>query len=331
MERDPIEEHRRQQEDEEFWRQQDDERATRRPAGMRTTTADPHLTDDAQSPDRPTDVASGRGATARSATAPSSQRLELGSSGMPKRLGMAVAVLAALGALSWMGYRHWFADTTPKTEQLGGLPAPQAGALVLNPAPAPALPATVPEPSTPAPVLSDPVEPQGMAGVPPTDEGASPTPDQATAEQLAAIRARLDALEQRVNEVIEGLKARGYISPTAALDGPLTAQDFLPHPSQARSPAAADQRPSGASVTARRPAPAPVAPPPSQQLLSIDMWNGRPSVVVGHGPGQPSQVRVMEPGDTLGGLTLRSVDVASGSATFVNGQSQPVTLSIAGH
>jgi len=311
MERDPIEEHRRQQEDEDFWRQQDDERATRRPAGMRTTAADPHLTDQAQQADRQSSMADVRSTPARSAAAPTGQRLELGSSGLPKGLGMAVAVLAALGALSWMGYRHWFSATAPKTEQLVGLPAPQTGALVLNPAPAPALPATVLEPA----------EPQGAAEVPATHGEASPTQDQATAEQLAAIRARLDVLEQRVNEVIEGLKARGYIHPTAALDGPLTAKDFLPHPSQVRSTAVAVQRPSGAPAAARRPAPAPVAPQPSQKLLAIDMWNGRPSVVVGHGPGQPSQVRVMEPGDTLGGLTLRSVDVAAGSATFVNGQS----------
>ena len=70
----------------------------------------------------------------------------------------------------------------------------------------------------------------------------------------------------------------------------------------------------------------PVAPaaktPPAvtrQQLLSVDMWDGRPSVVVGNGDPKNPQVRVLQQGDSFNGITLNAVDVDGQRATFTDG------------
>ena len=51
----------------------------------------------------------------------------------------------------------------------------------------------------------------------------------------------------------------------------------------------------------------------------MDMWDGRPSVVVGEVGGNPAHVRVLSPGDSYQGVTLTSVDVAGQRATFSDG------------
>jgi hypothetical protein len=63
---------------------------------------------------------------------------------------------------------------------------------------------------------------------------------------------------------------------------------------------------------------APSAPKLGHQLLSIDMWNGTPSVVMASGLPGDTRTRVLRPGDTLNGVTLRWADPSQGSATFVS-------------
>ena len=104
---------------------------------------------------------------------------------------------------------------------------------------------------------------------------------------------------------------------------------------QARVASAAPRR-SGVSRrlarTAARPAiraatVAPAAPSPAPELqarlLSVDSWDGRPSVVVASG----TQTRILQPGDSLNGITLKHADPVSGRATFTTGTGQ-VTLDV---
>ena len=63
-------------------------------------------------------------------------------------------------------------------------------------------------------------------------------------------------------------------------------------------------------------------------LLAIDVWDGRPSVVVGTGLPGDKRVRVLQPGEQLHGVGLHSVDVAAGKATFSVGAGSLVTLDV---
>lgn len=64
----------------------------------------------------------------------------------------------------------------------------------------------------------------------------------------------------------------------------------------------------------------------SGQLVSVDMWNGQPSVVVASGLPGDRRIRVLRPGDVINGLALRSADPVSQSATFSAPGSAGLTL-----
>lgn len=141
----------------------------------------------------------------------------------------------------------------------------------------------------------------------------------------AELNARLDRLEALVGSLIEGLRANGYITTNDGVgELPLTAASFAPY-RVAPAPAAAPVRRAPVRKVAQsKPAPVkPVARPtqagPSQQLLSVDLWNGRPSVVVSNGDPRAPLIKVMQPGDTFNGITLNSADVATQRATFSDG------------
>lgn len=68
------------------------------------------------------------------------------------------------------------------------------------------------------------------------------------------------------------------------------------------------------------------APKLSGQLVSVDMWNGQPSVVVASGLPGDRRIRVLRPGDVINGLALRSADPVSQSATFSAPGSAGLTL-----
>ena len=71
------------------------------------------------------------------------------------------------------------------------------------------------------------------------------------------------------------------------------------------------------------PAPSGSAPDVQARLLSVDTWDGRPSVVVASG----QQTRILQPGDRINGITLKHADPVSGRATFSTGTGQ-VTLDV---
>jgi hypothetical protein len=65
---------------------------------------------------------------------------------------------------------------------------------------------------------------------------------------------------------------------------------------------------------------------PEVALLAVDMWGGKPSVVVGTTDPSNQQVRVLKPGDSLNGVTLKQVDVSGQKATFeVGGRTLELT------
>lgn len=205
-----------------------------------------------------------------------------------------VVALLVLGALGYQGYRMW---------QKREAAAQTTGAMEVASQAEPALPAVLGSSPLPLPAVApiQPVVPEPPAG---------PTPEQ------IELNARLDHMETRLNQVIEGLRAQGYIIGEAGANGePLLPTAFAPH--QVTPPARARPAP------VRRSAPkAPVVKAPAvtrQQLLSVDMWDGRPSVVVGNGDQENPQVKVLQQGDSFNGITLNSVDVAGQRATFTDG------------
>ncbi|MGO3871087.1 MAG: hypothetical protein ACTJH7_13440, partial [Alcaligenes sp.] len=52
------------------------------------------------------------------------------------------------------------------------------------------------------------------------------------------------------------------------------------------------------------------APKPSVRLVSVDMWDGKPSVVVASTRAGDNQTLVMRPGDTVNGVTLQSASAS---------------------
>ncbi|MFA1602587.1 hypothetical protein ACDW82_02900 [Alcaligenes faecalis] len=69
------------------------------------------------------------------------------------------------------------------------------------------------------------------------------------------------------------------------------------------------------------------APKPSVRLVSVDMWDGKPSVVVASTRPGDNQTLVMRPGDTVNGVTLQSASASERSASFlVNGKTTKLTV-----
>lgn len=130
--------------------------------------------------------------------------------------------------------------------------------------------------------------------------------------------------------------------PPAAVPRPAP-QRLMVHaqqPAKAESPSTqetASARPiTRKPVRAKASAPAPATqvaaasskPALSGQLVSVDMWNGEPSVVVASGIPGDRRVRVLRPGDVINGMALKSADPVTRTATFVAPGSPGVTLSV---
>lgn len=175
--------------------------------------------------------------------------------------------------------------------------------------------------------LADPTA-QATPGLPPALPATAPAEavPVASVAQDPKLQEQLERLEKRLDQLVAGFKAQGYIKEGAGQDGAdLQVADFLPHPSILPPPAAPQPvaaapavRPAPRKPAVRRPV-ATVVPRPTHQVLSVDMWDGRPSVVVGEVGGNPAHVRVLSPGDSYQGVTLTSVDVVGQRATFSDG------------
>ena len=258
-----------------------------------------------------------------------------------------VALLLAAGA-SFVGYRF-----------LNGQADDQPAAVASEARTAPALPLAEPRDSRPAvvqaPGHAEPRQAEPVAAKPPValpepadaPDGLAPAATAAAtpagpAQSPAAVvtadakpassdtsvgaaaatpdtqREQIQALEQRV----------------AHLEQQLQGQQANPRPAPANvRPAGQYPRAATAQAPTRpmavTPRATPAATPAAQgQLLAIDTWDGRPSVVVGTGMPGDQRVRVLQPGESFNGISLQSVDVQAGRATFLAAGGKPFTLQL---
>ena len=220
-------------------------------------------------------------------------------------LPVALVLLLLLGAGAafavWSNGALPFAKKKIEIATGAASPAVQAALPPLAQAEAPALPAAT-------------VAVPAVAPVVPAPAAADPK-----------LEEQLTRMEKRLDQLVAGFKAQGYIKADAGNDGAdLQPTDFLPHPSTVPAPVRVSTpavvRPVAARAV-RKPLvqPAPVAAKPSYQVLSVDMWDGRPSVVVGAPGANSGPVRVLQPGDSYNGVTLTDVDVSGQRATFSDG------------
>ncbi|WP_231879655.1 hypothetical protein [Comamonas thiooxydans] len=114
------------------------------------------------------------------------------------------------------------------------------------------------------------------------------------------------------------------VAPAAAQAAPIEQPSPRPAPKRVMVKAKPATPRQAAKVVAAKPA----AAPTGAQLVSVDMWNGEPSVVVASGVPGDRSVRVLRPGDVVNGLSLKSADPVSRTATFVAPGSQGLTLSV---
>ena len=109
-------------------------------------------------------------------------------------------------------------------------------------------------------------------------------------EQVAALRSDMDRFAQERNAVQANAKVSNSVGKSA------------PKPRHA--------------TTARKPAPA-KASTPSADVLAVDLWAGKPSVVVAHtGESGGKELRFVNEGEAAGRVTLKRADIGSQEATF---------------
>lgn len=89
-----------------------------------------------------------------------------------------------------------------------------------------------------------------------------------------------------------------------------------------------EQRTPSSKPAQPKPAVVPAVPALQAELLAIDMWDGRPSVVVGTNAPGDKRVRTLQPGEPLHGITLKSADAQAGRATFITSSGELITLNL---
>lgn len=150
---------------------------------------------------------------------------------------------------------------------------------------------------------------------------ASAAQDAALADatrQIAALSTRVEALQTQ----LIALQAAQQTAKAAAAEAASAAAPVRPRKPVRKAARAQTHEASKPDAAVAREEP---------KLLAIDSWGGKPSVVVGieqaDGSADP-RIRTLEPGDTLAGITLRSVDAEAGQAVFDVGAGRAVTLNL---
>lgn len=156
----------------------------------------------------------------------------------------------------------------------------------------------------------------------------------------AELLTRIEKAEQANKKMVSALRSKGYIktdpNSTTALADDWLIDDLLPYGYQPPAVVVAKQV---APATAPRRVVKPAIQTPAvekeaktvNQLLSVDWWGGRPSVVIGSGQPGDKRVVVLQQGDTYNGATLKSVDVTEQRVTFsVNGREVSMGLTQGG-
>lgn len=138
---------------------------------------------------------------------------------------------------------------------------------------------------------------------------------------LVALQSRVSALEAQVAQLL----AR----PAGDAGTVQQAQPRVVQPQKRRGHRVARQAQPARRSAASSPAGKRSAQAAMQaELLAVDLWDGRPSVVVGTGLPGDQRIRVLQPGEQFNGVGLQSADAVTGRATFSVGQGQQVTLTV---
>ncbi|HRL52880.1 MAG: hypothetical protein KA222_00185 [Pseudoxanthomonas sp.] len=270
------------------------------------------------------------------------KHVEGGAGVVPWLIGLAIA--AVLGFFGWQSFRS--------------SPAP-AMKSVESSKPATELPLARPEEG-----LSTPSGAQ--AGVEPAEPVASVTPAATSATNLAPEHERSHMADPASSEAPSAAAAVAvaHETPAAPIAAPAPSEE-APQPGEPteterlrvrvaeleasvarllaaeprpRAPVPHTPRPQAVNASTKAipaaPKAAPVvspAFPPGLEpvLLAIDVWDGKPSVVMGTSGAGDRRTVVLQPGDSLNGVQLRSVDAAAGKATFAVGDGAPMTLRLA--
>ena len=239
------------------------------------------------------------------------------------------------------------AAAKPAAAPASAAPAPSPNVIAL-PKPAPqAVAATIPEVTEAVPLVM--AEPQGMS----VDARFAQLEERLNSalRELNTSRADVRALEQRVarlegelkqaNEraqqaaaLSEKVKAEAAKEKTAqAARSDAAAATDTPKAEQAqpkrvaaakrrrvqRSDKAAAKGSAAAVAVSERSRQQQRAPQGQGALLAVDMWDGKPSAVIGTGIPGDRRVRVLQPGEQLAGVALVKADARRGSATFSTG------------
>jgi hypothetical protein len=171
--------------------------------------------------------------------------------------------------------------------------------------------------------------PADTAHAPATVHSATPAAQAASAAAPSPLMTRLDAAFAAIKDNAQALQAvlEGQKSQQATLDklerdvAELT-ENF--RQLQARQTAAAASAPRPRPRLAK--AAPPAAPKAQAQLLSVDVWDGRPSAVVGTADPADKRVVYLHEGDQSKGITLKRADPVGQRAVFdVAGQDVVLT------
>lgn len=178
---------------------------------------------------------------------------------------------------------------------------PVPGRAVRQDARATSVPSSLIPQVTPAAETATAETPVSVAAVAPTPgTGSDPARNQPQAEQADNNKAILEAL-QRNADAMAGLEQG-----VADLKAQVAKMTQAPRRT-AQASAATTARP----ATAR-----PTADTDSAQLLSIDLWGGKPSVVVGRTRGDGTEVTFLNEGEKQGRVTVKRADVGSQRAVL---------------
>jgi hypothetical protein len=238
----------------------------------------------------------------------------------PRFLIPVLLILPILGALTLLATRKptesplatapGIAETvtvqTRPVPQQTGLPAP-AEAAALNPV-APSVSAA----SAPNALITAAVA---------ASSAAQNVVEKPVTELVARVSAAVNALTGRVDKLED--TATRHTDLIAALRADI---DVLrARPAQAVTgvgTTTSSPRPTGDATTPRqRPAPitraAPAEPPAADaQLLAVDLWGGKPSIVVSRTTATGADLRFLGEGERQGAVTVRTADIAAQTATF---------------
>ncbi|SDE63202.1 hypothetical protein SAMN05192589_12329 [Paracidovorax valerianellae] len=250
-----------------------------------------------------------------------------------------------LALIAWMDYSRWIRSDATLAPEPAALaqpaePSATADAAQADPAsvasnPADSLPTAAPSQSaSPSVATASAVAPQALPEpthpeLPAIDAApkATRTPEPGAAS-LGTV-AITGVQDQRL-ERLESQLAR--IETLLTQRSPSQAAPAVPAAPAANAVVSATRPQVRPRVPAAKPAAAvkPEEPKIAGQLLSVDLWDGRPSIVVGTGETADQRVRVLQQGDSYNGITLKSIDVAPRRATFDVGQGRLVHLSVEG-